>query len=367
MENFLSLVWYKVLPAHYGGQKDIAIFNKYFGEKKYLTCLCSKNNQAEATMTYAVYPLLPKSKWQFFLPAVRKKIRLFIRRHQFTHIILEHPYHAWIYKYRKKLNFKLILHAHNIEFIRMQERKKWWWPLVKYIERTAFKKADSILFKTEKDKEQAIRIFGVNENKCLIVPYGMEMEYQPPANTELKKKIRSNHGIAPAEKIILFAGSLNYEPNIEAIKNISNEIIPLLKQKNGFLFKVIICGRKEEKIISKYADNPDLLFTGFVDSIDEYMQAADVFINPVLSGSGIQTKNIDALANGLSIACTEYAAEGLPAYLAGTKLLTSKNNDWGQFAENIMRLSQNSSPTPRQFYTDFYWGNIIDRTLTKIV
>ncbi|HET9057620.1 MAG TPA: glycosyltransferase family 4 protein [Chitinophagaceae bacterium] len=367
MQKFLSLVWYKVLPPQYGGQKGVALFNKYFGKKKYLTCLCSSDNQTDNVLPYAVYPLLPVSKKQFFSFGIRKRILDFIRRHQFTHIILEHPYHAWLTRYREKFNFKLIVHAHNIEFIRMKKRRKWWWLWVRFVEAKAFKHADFILFKTENDKQKAIQFFDVSENKCFVLPYGTELNSLPVSRKENRKKIETIHNIKPGEIIILFAASLDYEPNKKALFTIFTKIISRLIGRADFPFKLVICGKFDEKEFQKIALHPSLIFAGFVDSIEAYMQAADIFINPVVFGSGIQTKNIEALANGASVASTEYAAEGLPGYLSGKKLLTSKNDDWVQFVENIIVLAKNPCPTPQQFYDDFYWVNIIDRLLAKIL
>ena len=365
--HILSIVWYKVLPAIYGGQKGIAIFNHCLGQKSKLHCICSKNNEVSANLPYTVSNELPVSKTQFFNPFVRKKILSLIKQQNFSHIILEHPYHAWLHRYKNKYGFKLVVHAHNIEFIRMQERNKWWWPWVKKAEAIAFKKADYILFKTEKDMQAAINIFNTDERKCLPVPYGTAIAQAPTETTGLKEKIRQQHGIDAETKILFFAGSMDYEPNLEALDNIANKILPLLKQKISSSFIIMICGAVDEQRKKTFAGNSPVLFTGFVNDIEDYFRAADVFINPVISGSGIQTKNIDALANNLSVCCTSYSAEGLPAYLSGNKVLIAENNNWEKFTDNILTLLNNAAVTPTSFYDDFYWGNIIDRTLTKIV
>ncbi len=369
MSEFLSIIWYKVLPAKYGGQKGIARFNHYLGKKVNLTAICSADNHTADPLSYSILPQLPVSKIQFFNPGVRKMIKDNLAKHPYTHVILEHPYHAWLGKYKSKFNFRLIVHAHNIEYHRMQQRKKWWWPWVKYTEGKAFSYADFILFKTENDKLLAQQIFKVPERKCVSVPYGIEVKESPEAASviRIKELIRAKHQILPGEKILLFAGTPDYEPNLIALENIISKVLPALRLRAAFRFKILICGHQQPATIEKFKSEKEMIFTGFVDSIDEYMQAADVFINPVLLGSGIQTKNIDAIANGLSVAATKFAATGLPAYLTGNKLMVSNNEDWDQFAQNIIQLCQNPYPTPLQFYTDFYWGNIIDRTLSIVL
>lgn len=366
-ENFLSIVWYKILPAHYGGQQGIANFNKWLGEKTNLTCLCSSNNKTNENLTYKLWPLLPVSKSQFINPFVRKKILNIISRNKFTHIILEHPYHAWLRKYKKKLNFKLIVHAHNIEFMRMKQRNKWWWPWVKHTEGLAFKNADYILFKTAKDKEFAKKVFGIQESKCILVPYGINRTGCNENHQAANEKIKAKHGLSANEKVLLFAGTLDYEPNEQSVNFIITKVLPALEHKAHFPFKIIICGKQSAEKMNHINKNKNIIAAGFVDSIEEYFQAADVFINPVLSGSGIQTKNFDAIASGLSIAATSFSSEGLPEYLNGKKVLIADDNNWEQFANNIIHLIQNPSQTPAQFYTDFYWANIVDKTLSKVL
>ncbi|MBI2731568.1 MAG: glycosyltransferase family 4 protein [Sphingobacteriales bacterium] len=365
-QKILSVVWYKVLPAHFGGQQGIAIFNQYLGKLTDLTCVCSCNNEKEAGLSYNLIPELPVSKSQFINPLVRNKIINLIKENKYTHIIIEHPYHAWLADYKNKLNFKLIVHAHNIEYLRMKERRKWWWRWVKHTEQKAFSKADHILFKTEKDIKLAVSLFNTDSTRCLLLPYGIAEKswYSPiPGAREM---IRLNHNLLPEEKIFLFAGTLDYEPNKEAVDNIIHNVLPELLKKDGLNFKIIICGKLSKKDIQLLNRHPNIIATGFVSSIEEYFYATDVFLNPVLSGSGVQTKNFEAVANGLSIAATSFAAEGLPDYLTDTKVLISPNNNWKTFAENAITLSQKKQKTPDQFYSDFYWGNLITKILTKL-
>ena len=366
MNNFLSIVWYRVLPPEYGGQKGIAHFNHYLGKKVALTCLCSRNNVVAETLTYKIINTLPVSKLQFWNPLVRRHILSFIRQQSFTHIIIEHPWHGWLGKYKRRYGFKFIVHAHNIEFIRVKARNKPGWRLLKRTEQKAFNLADHVLFKTENDKETAIKLFNIPSQKCAIVPYGTPETEQPFTNTGIKDHLRKKHDIAPDEKIILFAGTLDYDPNARAIEAITDHILPLLK-KNGFRFRFIICGALPEKKIAQLNTIPGVTATGFVYSIPDYLQSADVFINPVTNGSGIQTKNIEAIANGCNVVSTVFAATGLPAYLINKKIFVSANNDWESLANNIITASSQSVPVPRQFYYDYNWQNIIERLLPGLL
>ncbi|MBL7743847.1 MAG: glycosyltransferase family 4 protein [Chitinophagaceae bacterium] len=365
MKKILSIVWYKVLPPEYGGQKGIAHFNGYLGVKVSLTCLCSRNNTADRPLNYRLSNELPVSRFQFWNPAVRKRVLRYIKENSYSHIIIEHPYHAWLGKYKKKYGFRFIVHAHNIEHLRMKARGKCWWRLIKRTERCAFRLADHILFKTETDKEKAINIFDINPEKCLVVPYGCNETEQPALTGNFRALIKKRHSILPEEKVILFAGTLDYGPNAKAKEIILKHIIPLL-QKKQFRFRFILCGALPVKEISGLNAMSCFTATGFVPSLPEYLQAADVFINPVTTGSGVQTKNIDAIAGGCNVVTTAFASAGLPSYLVNKKLFVSPDNDWDHFTDNIIKASSLNGPVPGQFYKSFNWSAIIEKLLPAI-
>ena len=83
------------------------------------------------------------------------------------------------------------------------------------------------------------------------------------------------------------------------------------------------------------------------------MQVADVFINPVMNGSGIQTKNIEALAKGCNVVATAFAATGLPGYLINKKLFVSANQDWVHLPKTLLSPVLLPILTPQQFYLDY--------------
>lgn len=363
MKNFLSIVWYRVLPPQYGGQKGIACFNQHLGIKVPLTCLCSANNIPADNLSYKVQNSLPVSRLQFLSPFVRKHIRSLISQQSFTHIIIEHPYHGWLGKYKKQLGFYFIVHAHNIEHLRMKARGKPWWGLLKRTERAAFKKADLILFKTENDQQKAISLFNIPSQKCMVVPYGVNQTQPPSPDSLLKEELKKKYTINAEEKILLFAGTLEYEPNARALDTLLHNILPLL-QKKGFRFRLIICGELTTKRTEDIRRIPDIIAAGYVPSIAEMMQCCDVFINPVAGGSGVQTKNIEAIANGCNVVTTLFAATGLPLYLINKKVFVS--DDWEKFSDNIIMAASMPSVTPQQFYEEYNWEKVVERLLKKL-
>lgn len=364
----LSIVWYKVLPPEYGGQKGIALFNKYLSQQQPLVCVCSANNEPETGLPYKVLPVLPVGKSQFTSFSCIKKIKGIAKEEKATHIIVEHPYHGLAgSRASRSTGAKLIIHSHNIESQRFREMGKAGWRLLYAYEKWVHRRADFNLFKTETDLTYAITHFGIDPGKCMIMPYGIEkpvLTNKPEART----LIATRHGIAPSEKIILFAGTLDYTPNAKAVERIYQEIAPRLAA-NKTAVKVIVCGRNRFAAFQylKKLSHPLVIDAGEVADIQPYFSAADAFINPVQGGGGVQTKNIDALNYGLNVVCFENALAGIDRSLCAGKIFAVPQNDWPAFIENIDKaIATGPVEVPGSFFEYYSFATHTEKLVERL-
>ncbi len=370
MINVLSIVWYQVLPAKYGGQKGIVNFNQQLGKTVPLTCVCSKDNKPDHSISYKLKPTLPKNRLQFFNPFVWKKILNISKEINPSHIILEHPYHAIAaLRVKKRMGVKLIVHSHNIEHLRFKEQNKWWWRVVKYLENKAFQNADLIIFKTEFDKQLAAQIFSLKTEVCTVLPYGIFKDAVPFDKKAAKDLILKNYGLSKDQKIMLFAGTLDYMPNAIAVENIYKEIAPGLVE-NNFDGKIIICGRNKQKRF-QYLNNlahPLVINADEVDHIETYFAAADVFINPVQQGGGIQTKNIEALSYGCHLVCFENMLYGLDKNLFSDNITAVQQGNYKQFCNAIAASFQKNTVQPTaEFYNQYFIENLTKKLVERLI
>jgi hypothetical protein len=116
------------------------------------------------------------------------------------------------------------------------------------------------------------------------------------------------------ENNLLFIGSFDHPPNIEAIEIYRKKIFPQL-QMMKFTGKLIIVGKGMEKIIDKYSH--DLEFAkgidvkGHIDNLDEIKGQFVLGIAPLISGSGIKFKLFDYLSLGVASIGTHILFQGL--------------------------------------------------------
>jgi glycosyltransferase involved in cell wall biosynthesis len=358
MATVISIVSYPFLPAKVGGQKGVALFNKYFSKYHQLICVTTKKNDASAAEGYKVLNILSDSKFRYINVFYFFLLRKVIKQNRATHLLLEHPYYGWLGFLLKNLcGVKLIVHSHNIEGLRWKTLGKWWWKILWQYEKFTHRQADYNFFIHDDDKEYAIAQFGLQPSKCITMTYGIEWDKIPSPEEiqRCKTGIKKHYDIKEDETILFFNGAFNYRPNMEALKRIIDSINPLLSGKRDFNYKIIICGRDIPVEISS-ASYVNILFAGFVDDVSIYFKAADVFLNPITEGGGIKTKLVEALGYNVNAVSTAQGAIGIEANWCNGKLMICKNNGWDSFTELIIKASTYKSDISAAYFEHFYWG-----------
>lgn len=351
----ISIVPYKFLPAKIGGQKGIAFFNEYFSRYVELTCLTIKDNANELAKGYDAVNFFSTSAVRYINIFYFFSVGRIINQKKASHLLIEHPYFGWLAIMIKFFTgVKLVVHSHNIEALRFKTLGKWWWPVLWNYEKWTHRYADYNFFIHEADRQYALEKFKLNPDKCLVVTYGIDIKEPPAREIKLQsvELLRQKHHISTKEKIFLFTGSFNYGPNVDALKIIEQELCPTWN-KQGLQFKVLVCGPWLEEGIVQH---PDIIITGFVDSIEPYFQGADVFINPVMDGGGIKTKLVEALGYNCNAVSTVSGATGINPGLCNHKLFLAADGDWENFAEKTIEACGLQTNTGPEFYQHFYWG-----------
>ena len=350
----LSIVWYNVLPAKYGGQHAIASFNQALGKQLELVCLCSSDNQPDTNLSYKLLPLLKPGKRSLFSRDTFSTIRQTIIQEQPNCIIVEHPYLALAVQQLASLSdAKVIVRSHNLEYERFKTIGKWWWPFLYLFEKRAHQKADVSVFITEQDKQKAIFTFGLDPQKCVYFPPIIERIHLGNKQSA-QSVIKAKHGIPENHQLLLFAGTLDYLPNAEAVTFIYEQLVPLLAIHHK-PYHIIICGRNHYPNF-QYLNNfyhPNVTNAGEQLSMEEYYAAADVFINPVQKGGGIQIKNLTALQHHLNIVVYEKILDASVYDVATNKCFVVKEFNPEVFLAQIEDALKNKKPTPETFFTTF--------------
>jgi len=109
---------------------------------------------------------------------------------------------------------------------------------------------------------------------------------------------------------MLFVGSFRHDPNRIAVDWFVREVFPhILKQEPAARLVIAGSDPPPPHAYADFAANLEML--GYVDDVRQPMAQYAVFVCPILSGSGVRVKLLEAFAAGIPVVSTSVGAEGL--------------------------------------------------------
>ena len=133
---------------------------------------------------------------------------------------------------------------------------------------------------------------------------------------------------------IVFAGAMSFAPNVEAVTWFCREVMPLMRAlRPGVRFRIV--GRDPSPAVLELAEDPFVQVIGFVDDVRPWLAGSAVVVVPMVSGSGVKNKLLEAMSIGRSIVTTSIGVESLDVE-PGRDLLVA--DEPAAFAEALDRL-----------------------------
>lgn len=316
-----------VFPPRDGGERRIYLLTRELA-KSYNVIFVGPflENKKSVDIPIDIVEVFPnKAKYKTFNIDLIKTIRNLLKQNPDAEIRLEFPWQGINLLFMGK---RFILDEHNVEFLRFRRARSKIWFIVFIYEFIICHLSKKVICVSQTDKDYFIKYFKLDPHKIEVIenPVDASIFYPDSARNE---KIRQELGLRDDEKFVLFFGQLDNHPAIEALKVIINNILPGL-EKRKLNYKLVICGKGDGKGLLKSFTHEQLIFKGFVDRIQDYINASDIVIVPLMSGSGTRMKILESLACGKRIISTTIGAEGLEE----NKLLEIED-DWEKFVQRI--------------------------------
>ena len=163
-------------------------------------------------------------------------------------------------------------------------------------ERSALQRFHHVVAVSENDRGQ---MRGMSPScPITVVPTGVdctEFTVAPPSRT-------------PPERIV-FVGSMDWEPNIDAVTYFAAEIWPSIRnQFPQATFEIV--GRNPHPKVQRLASD-SIKVTGTVPAVTDYFREATIVVVPLRAGGGTRLKIFEAMAMGKAVVSTSIGAEGL--------------------------------------------------------
>jgi glycosyltransferase involved in cell wall biosynthesis len=109
---------------------------------------------------------------------------------------------------------------------------------------------------------------------------------------------------------LLFVGNFRHQPNQAALDWFVTEVFPRVRESRPRA-RLIAVGAQAPLGFRETVERPGVEFVGEVDEIRDVLSRYAVFLAPILSGSGVRVKLLEAFASGIPVVSTSIGAEGL--------------------------------------------------------
>ncbi|MFB6257334.1 MAG: glycosyltransferase [Flavobacteriales bacterium] len=178
--------------------------------------------------------------------------------------------------------------------------------------------------------------------KIHVLPNGIDTGFYSPQEAE-------------KDQDILFTGNMAYPPNIESACYLVQKVLPLL-EKEGVQPRTLLAGVSPTRRVREL-ESERVEVSGWMKDIRRAYGRSKIFIAPMIMGSGLQNKLLEAMAMGLPCITTPLANEALGA--PEERVILVGRTEQG-LAEQLMKLFRDSSlrerlaAEGRRFVTEHY-------------
>jgi glycosyltransferase involved in cell wall biosynthesis len=255
-------------------------------------------------------------------------VLLALQSEAFDLVILHHIFMA---QYKSFFDAPAVLVEHNIESNIFEQHAR----LVPAGEERAFRRARQILLR--------------QYETAMWPDFGLRVVTSEHDGQEMARRCRTGHTLvvengintlefAPVEpsptRTVLFMGSLDFYPNIDALLYLRQSILPRLWERDSKV-TLVIAGRRPPRLVQELALEPRIQVIADPPEMRPIVAQAAMTVAPMRIGSGSRIKILQSLAYGLPVVTTARGCEGLHVKDEHEVLIRDTPDE---FAQAILRV-----------------------------
>jgi glycosyltransferase involved in cell wall biosynthesis len=157
-----------------------------------------------------------------------------------------------------------------------------------------------------------------------VIPNGVDLDYFKP---EAIDQDRVN---------LVFTGSMDWQPNEDAVLYFCNHILPLIRAELPEIEFYIVGSNPSERVL-RLRELKGVVVTGSVEDVRPYIADASVYVVPLRIGGGTRLKILQALAMRKAVVSTSIGCEGLNLQPDDHLLVADEPQP---FAAHVIRLAK---------------------------
>lgn len=300
--------------SYYIGKKDDAYEREVQKELPGTVAVATGKDAPEGAQRHIDYLLhlsspAPYAVSQFVDSQVKKLLLEWIPQRHFDVAVCD--FLSSTLNFPNRLETPTALFQHNVESILWKRKAEvetnWLERAVFQLEYSKMKRFEPeqarrfhhVIAVSEADREAMSTM--VDPSHISVVPTGVDL-----------RKYRYDPESRPSGPLVVFTGSMDWQPNIDGVEYFCNEIWPtVLAKVPDARFRIV--GRDPHARVRSLASS-SVEVTGTVPSIVDHLRAAAVFVVPLRIGGGTRIKIYEGMAMGKATVSTTVGAEGLDVH-----------------------------------------------------
>ena len=217
------------------------------------------------------------------------------------------------------------LYAHKFESSRGVTRARnalTWYKLARYLKQLT-QQYDAVTVVSASERSHLEKL-GILSDKITIVANGVDCAYESAQN------------FSPKPFTLIYNGALTYSVNLDAMRYFVREILPQIRAVEPRV-RLEITGRADQVAQNELSEDNVVSFTGYVQDVRPFVQAAAVCVVPLQHGGGTRLKILEAMALGTPVVATAKGAEGLDVRHGEHLLIADSADEFARATLLILR------------------------------
>jgi len=236
------------------------------------------------------------------------------------------------------------------------------------------------LFRYLTVKNQEKRLYKAFDTRIVISPFDKDIleSYLPDSNFfVIPQGVDTNYftktDIEEDFPSLAFEGNFANPHNGAAIIHFYNNIYPLIQQRIPEV-KLYIIGSNAPSEVLKLASDKSVIVTGYVEDIRPYLAKSSIALAPMISGTGVKNKILEAMAMSKPVVSTSMGIHGIDATPEENIIIADEPVEFGNRVVELLnnaKLREKLSCQGRKLVESKYsWermADMLDELLEKAV
>ncbi|HBB31425.1 MAG TPA: glycosyl transferase family 1 [Cyanobacteria bacterium UBA8803] len=196
-------------------------------------------------------------------------------------------------------------------------------PLLRRYEERYCAKFTAIVVTTPTDRRQIDAY--EPDGQITMIPNGVDLNQFPKRTSD------------PEGYRLVFIGTMDSQPNIDAVLFFSLEVFPEILQRYPEATFDIVGARPVPEIL-ELEERPGIAVVGRVNSTVEYLHQATICVVPLRTSYGIKNKTLEAMAAGTPVVASDRGLQELAVDGANVPLRALRANESAEYVYAVSRL-----------------------------